>query len=55
MTNHSTKLILAALVFCGFAFGQADATIPPMTKVYIAPMQGFETYLAAAMRRRKFP
>src|SRR5712692_8669511 len=55
MTNHSTKLILAALVFSSVAFGQADATIPPMTKVYIAPMQGFETYLAAAMAKKKVP
>jgi len=53
MTNHSTKLVLAALVFCGVAFGQADATIPPMAKVYIAPMHGFETYLAAALAKKK--
>lgn len=53
--NHSTKLMLAALLFCSVAFGQGDATIPPMAKAYIAPMQGFETYLAAAMAKKKVP
>jgi hypothetical protein len=33
----------------------ADTKIPRNSKVYIAPMEGFETYLAAAFRKKGVP
>lgn len=33
----------------------ADTRIPRNSKVYIAPMDGFETYLAAAFRKKEVP
>jgi len=33
----------------------ADTRIPRNSKVYIAPMNGFETYLAAAFRKKDVP
>jgi hypothetical protein len=33
----------------------ADTRIPRNSKVYIAPMDGFEIYLAAAMRKKEVP
>ncbi len=33
----------------------ADTRIPRNSKVYIAPMEGFETYLAAALRKKEVP
>ncbi len=33
----------------------ADTRIPKNSKVYIAPMEGFETYLAAALRKKEVP
>jgi hypothetical protein len=35
--------------------GGADTRIPRNAKVYIAPMDGFETYLAAAFRKKEVP
>src|SRR5437868_15538215 len=35
--------------------GAADTRIPRNSKVYIAPMDGFETYLAAAFRKKEVP
>jgi hypothetical protein len=32
-----------------------DTRIPRNSKVYIAPMDGFETYLAAALRKKEVP
>jgi hypothetical protein len=32
-----------------------DNTIPRNAKIYIAPMDGFETYLAAAIRKKEVP
>ncbi|HEY2847767.1 MAG TPA: hypothetical protein VGI80_08110 [Pyrinomonadaceae bacterium] len=38
------------------ASGQpADTTIPRNSRFYIQPMDGFETYLAAAMRKKEVP
>lgn len=31
----------------------ADTTIPKNSRLYIAPMDGFETYLAAALRKKE--
>jgi hypothetical protein len=33
----------------------ADTKIPRNSRVYIAPMEGFETYLAAALRKKEVP
>jgi hypothetical protein len=33
----------------------ADTRIPRNSKIYIAPMDGFETYLAAAIRKKEVP
>lgn len=33
----------------------ADTTIPRNSRFYIEPMDGFETYLAAAIRRKEVP
>jgi hypothetical protein len=33
----------------------ADTRIPRNSRVYIAPMNGFETYLAAAFRKKEVP
>ena len=33
----------------------ADTRIPAGAKIYIAPMDGFETYLAAALRKKEVP
>jgi len=35
--------------------GAADTRIPRNSKVFIAPMDGFETYLAAAIRKKEVP
>ena len=37
------------------AAGPGDVTIPRNSRVYLAPMDGFETYLAAAMRKKEVP
>lgn len=34
---------------------QGETNIPRNSKVYIAPMDGFETYLAAALRKKEVP
>ena len=34
---------------------QSDTRIPRNSKVYIAPIDGFEIYLAAAMRKKEVP
>ncbi|HEV7701598.1 MAG TPA: hypothetical protein VGO43_15310 [Pyrinomonadaceae bacterium] len=33
----------------------ADTTIPRNSRIYIEPMEGFETYLAAALRKKEVP
>ena len=33
----------------------ADLTIPRNAKIYIAPMDGFENYMAAAIRKKEVP
>lgn len=37
------------------AFDPANTTIPANSKIYIAPMNGFEHYLAAALQNKKVP
>lgn len=63
-----TVLAIVAIVFASGAVAQtsqpqnsgasaspADTRIPRNSKVYIAPMDGFETYLAAAFRKKEVP
>jgi hypothetical protein len=59
------QLVLGALIFTALSSlsisaqpataGTADTSIPRNSKVYLAPMDGFETYLAAAMRKKEVP
>jgi hypothetical protein len=44
-----------AIGFCGAAKAREPASIPAGSKVYIAPMDGFETYLKAALETKKVP
>lgn len=53
-----TCFALASLVLIGScitARAEGPATIPAGSKVYVAPMDGFETYLKAAMEKKKVP
>jgi hypothetical protein len=64
-TSRRVLLVLAMAISCGLVIlsqsatspvqAQADTTIPRNAKVYIAPMDGFETYLAAALRKKEVP
>jgi len=51
--------ILLILVYSGMAVSSiaqdADTRIPRNSRVYIQPMDGFETYLAAAIRKKEVP
>lgn len=51
------QLICAALITMCVAFAAVaqDNKIPAGAKVYIEPMEGFETYLAAALEKKKVP
>ena len=51
------QLICAALIIACVAFAAVaqDYKIPAGAKVYIEPMEGFETYLAAALEKKKVP
>ncbi|MCU1232282.1 MAG: hypothetical protein JWP63_249 [Candidatus Solibacter sp.] len=49
-----TKLALLA-VFAGFPLLGASPTIPQGAKVFISPMSGFETYIKAAVQKKKLP
>jgi len=56
-------VVLAIALLCAFAAlaqdqnsqHRNDTLIPRNSKVYIAPMDGFEIYLAAAMRKKGVP
>lgn len=51
------QLICVALIITCVAFAALaqDNKIPAGAKVYIEPMEGFETYLAAALEKKKVP
>lgn len=55
------SLIMVCLVISGKAqqiadnAKTADTTIPRNSKIYIAPMDGFDSYLAAAIRKKEVP
>lgn len=48
-------VVVALLVLCPVALGQQSKGIPPNAKVFISPMDGFETYLKAAIAKKKVP
>ena len=59
LNNHR---VMAALLFstvlsllCAPAFSAEESTIPKGSKVFIAPMQGFETDIRAAFEAKKVP
>jgi len=47
-----TKLPLLAM-FAGFTLLSAPRAIPQGAKVFISPMGGFETYIEAAVQKKK--
>lgn len=47
--------LFLAMCFCLPAFAQESNAIPPGSKVYIAPMDGFETFLKDALVKKKVP
>jgi hypothetical protein len=47
--------LLCTLACCATTRAEEQANIPAASKVYIAPMDGFETYLKAAMETKKVP
>ncbi len=47
--------LLALLGSCITAKSNEPATIPAGSKVYVAPMDGFETYFKAALDKKKVP
>ena len=51
----AVAVVVVALVFCGASFGQQASAIPKNSKVSISPMDGFETYLKAALEKKKVP
>jgi hypothetical protein len=53
LTRMIPIALLAGIIISG-AFA-AERTIPEGSKVYIVPMDGFETYLKAAIDKKKVP
>lgn len=45
----------AMLLLLAGAGGKEASTIPAGSKVYVAPMDGFETYLKTALEKKKVP
>ncbi len=48
-------IVVALLVSCPAVVGQQSKKIPAGAKVFISPMDGFETYLKAAIIKKKVP
>jgi len=48
-------VVLMLVVPQTLAWSQEAKTIPPGARVFIAPMDGFETYLKAAMTKKQVP
>jgi hypothetical protein len=64
--TRTVFIMFAICVFSAFAFGQEltqdkpatnsiGTTIPTNSKLYINPMDGFETYVTAALQKKKVP
>lgn len=54
MLNRVIRIALAVATVCSVAFA-AERAIPEGSKVFIAPMGGFETYLKAAIDKKNVP
>ena len=52
---HVTFFALALFLPCRIAVAGEAPTIPAGASVYVAPMNGFETYLKAALEKKKVP
>jgi hypothetical protein len=48
-------ILTLMLAIAGSALAQKPTNLPAGSKVYIEPMEGFETYLAAALQKKKVP
>jgi hypothetical protein len=48
-------ILTLMLAIVGSALAQKPTNLPPGSKVYLEPMDGFETYLAAALQKKKVP
>ena len=59
MTRTAKAICVAtfsvAVGFCSASKARQPATIPAGSKVYIAPMDGFETYMKTALETKKVP
>ena len=44
---------LLILLSCTLSFGATAVTIPAGSKIYVAPGDGFDTFLAAALNKKK--
>ncbi len=53
--NICFAVISLALLFCVCSKADEPKVIPEGSKVYIAPMDGFETHLKAAIEKKKVP
>jgi hypothetical protein len=48
------RLLLAVTLICGAA-QSAPKAIPQGAKIFVAPMNGYETYIKAAIQKKKLP
>jgi hypothetical protein len=65
ITSYIIRTLILSLGIVSVSFAQqqtlpasgapTDTSIPRNSRIYIEPMQGFETYLAAAMRKKEVP
>ena len=54
MLNHTMRMALLVAAVCSAVLA-GERTIPEGSKVFIAPMGGFETYVKAAIEKKKVP
>ncbi len=54
MLTRIVNVVLLATTVTGAAIG-AEGTIPAGSKLFIAPMDGFKTYVKAAVQKKKVP
>jgi N-acetylmuramoyl-L-alanine amidase len=54
MRNPVLRLLLSAAVCC-IPLAAQEGKIPAGAKVFVAPMNGFETYLKAALDKKRVP
>jgi hypothetical protein len=51
---RTTRILIVAAFVCFAAMG-APKAIPEGAKVFVAPMNGYETYIKAAIEKKKLP